>query len=255
MVLDDSIESIHNLFKTPAFDFVDDALKKECLSLNEWPDIDSYNKLFHQSPFPFTKQDTNAVKVHGGYLGYIDRFKEIPTRLENVHDFMNAMSWHCYPQSKMCLQQLQLQYDRDKVAGNNRSSQQNAYTLFDESGIILISNDPQFIELIKNHQWNDLFWNQRQELIANTKIICFGHGLLEKLQEPFIGLCGKIMWVEANPNIELDDLDQLIRKAIADQLHDTKDLSPFPILGWPDWRPQQDENFYNNTDYFRPLRQ
>jgi len=34
-----------------------------------------------------------------------------------------------------------------------------------------------------------------------------------------------------------------------------QDLSPFPLLGLPGWHPDNEqENFYENKDYFRPGR-
>ncbi len=34
-----------------------------------------------------------------------------------------------------------------------------------------------------------------------------------------------------------------------------RDLSPFPVLGLPGWdKNNENETYYNNTDYFRPGR-
>jgi len=51
---------------------------------------------------------------------------------------------------------------------------------------------------------------------------------------------------------KMSTLDKKLTESIIN-LNNPKDLHPFPILGMPDWHPDNNNaEFYKNTSYFRP---
>jgi hypothetical protein len=81
---------------------------------------------------------------------------------------------------------------------------------------------------------------------------------------PFIGLTGK--WLAVSVPQGFSELDKWQQRAVLDDAMSvrisaldafqiTPLLKPLPLLGVPLWRSPQDAKFYQNKDYFRPLRQ
>jgi hypothetical protein len=80
---------------------------------------------------------------------------------------------------------------------------------------------------------------------------------------PFIGLTGKWLAVsvpkgfsEMNKWEQRQEVDKSLVKRITelDAFNKSPLLKPIPLLGIPGWYENQDEAFYNNSEYFRPIR-
>jgi hypothetical protein len=81
---------------------------------------------------------------------------------------------------------------------------------------------------------------------------------------PYLGMTGKAVFLPVNSDyflLPFDEkivfLDKQITAMILDPhlLSSPQDLSPFPLLGWPGWWPEaQNELFYENKKYFREKR-
>lgn len=90
----------------------------------------------------------------------------------------------------------------------------------------------------------------------------FGHGLFEKAQNPYIGMTGKVMFLEVTADFfrlpiheRLKYIDLQLAEWIlsANFPEEPKALHPFPLLGWPKWHAQNHSAvFYDNQNYFRP---
>lgn len=146
------------------------------LSLDTWPDVSSYNKIFFNAPVEFVdqiscpvksfkKRRNNAYSSLKPYDQFIVEDKTVPTRASNVHDFFNALIWHLFPQSKFALHERFLR-EREKNMYQNRNRTQDILTMFDEGGSFLISH--------------------------SCSAIIFGHGILEHMvrsQNPIHSLC------------------------------------------------------------------
>ena len=239
-----------------AFQFLDPLVKDNITSYNSWPQVHDYQNIFPHAPINFIEQDDDDLKDCGGYERYIEKHKAIPTRPQNIHDFMNALSWHHFPNSKLSLHQTQSREHKQQLQSplNKRSPLQNACTLFDEGGVILISESTKFIQAIRAHRWAELFLEQRPALKDETRLLVLGHALMEKSLNPYIGMCGNTIHIQADPQTTDSEIDKLLAAYIQKSLTNTKQLSPFPILGYPDWHPENETPaFYANTDYFRPL--
>ena len=127
--------------------------------------------------------------------------------------------------------------------------------LFDECGVIFVSENDSLVQAIRDHGWQSLFYDKRATLSEETRIYVFGHALLEKSLHPYIGMCGNVLHLACATDTPLTQLDELLAQQLPLQLQNTADLLPFPILGYPGWHPDNaSPDFYRNDAYFRPLR-
>ena len=183
----------------------------------------------------------------------------VPLRTGNWHDFFNAAAWLTFPCTKAALNRAHVAELRLRPAGK-RNRRRDALTLFDESGVVVISSSRTVLDGIRNFAWQRVFWEQREMLIATTRFIIFGHALYEKALAPYVGMTGHALLLEAaesggHDEINSDDADALAALALSAQITQPGDLSPLPVLGVPGWwHANQDSAFYDNTAYFRAGR-
>ena len=186
---------------------------------------------------------------------------EVPTRQDNWHDFFNALVWLTFPRAKAALNQIHFQSLHDNVRNKTekRGPRRDAATLFDESGVIVLSSRSEWITLLQQHAWKTVFWRHRASIPASMRFILFGHALYEKMLNPYVGLTGKGIFFEVDEVFlqqPLADRLQIIDHWLADfllhTLSSTADLSPIPVLGYPGWTDANaDSGYYDNQRYFR----
>ncbi len=189
----------------------------------------------------------------------------VSTREENWHDFFNAMIWALFPQTKKLLNGLHIQELKNQ-ANSLRTKSRDAITHLDESGIVVVSSSANLLDGLKQHEWLDVFYQQREYWLTinpNQKIsaFIFGHGIYEKALNPFIGFTGKMYPIKVaddffslNKKQQYKQLDQYLAKDIEKTkgLNDNQKLSPLPVLGVPGWSEEnKSREFYLNTNYFR----
>jgi hypothetical protein len=192
---------------------------------------------------------------------------ELPVRAGDWHDCFNVLVWLAFPRAKAALNArhyAELERRRGTRA-LNRGPVQDALTLFDEGGVIVASADAGLARLLLDWRWKALFWERRAELSRRVRFFLFGHALYEKALDPFLGMTARGLVLEvpaevldAPPAEQLAEVDRRAADRIADPLdfRTTRELAVVPILGVPGWFPGNDrEDFYDNTDYFRPRRQ
>ncbi len=81
------------------------------------------------------------------YDGHIVERAEVPSREDNWHDLMNALSWICFPRSKWTLHQAQyaaLVEEVERLGGARpqiRGRERDRLTLLDEAGLIELRFD------------------------------------------------------------------------------------------------------------------
>jgi len=234
---------------------------------NKWPDIDDYNAWFRQSAevnhlpseyhVSFIIQSELADYEQDVYLR-----RNVCTRKENWHDFFNNLTWILYPKTKWALIQRSYQENADKPLTQVRSKRQNLLAHFDECGMVLCSVKPSLFNDVKMFSWKKLFF-ETTDLAEHAWPLIFGHGLFEKAKNPYVGMTGKVVFLEVAP--EFFDLPILERLGFVDTKMaawiasldfpaEPKALHPFPLLGWPKWHAQNsDPSFYDNRDYFRSM--
>ncbi len=250
-----------NAMRAPFFDGIRSLLNEFDGDL--WPTLEQLNALVA------AREVTNA---RGGAIRFVPPLAEalsamhyemqiadtgqVPTR-DNWHDLFNALQWIAFPQLKSAIN---TQHARLLAAGGAseataRSIPRDVLTMFDESGVIVASTDASLLELLRSFQWRELFVARRAEVIANTRFVLVGHGLMEKSLEPFIGITAKAMLLHVDA--KTTSLDRAASGWLLDSanLLDSQNLAPLPLLGIPGWDARNEiPAFYDNIDYFRPGR-
>lgn len=216
----------------------------------------------------FVNQSPNE-KQHDYYENQIVYDKVIPTRADNWHDFMNAMIWFQFPQSKSVISQLHAQ-DIAEFGLTPRTPRRDRLTHFDECGLLLVVEESsldacrKWFMALCTHQWSNVF--QQYQAFWHTKIhpCLFGHATAEMLLNPFIGLTAKWVLVPVENGFHQCDISQqfahLDERLCDVLLHysgfaSKNVLRPLPVLGIPDWYGIQTHEFYANSAYFRQQRE
>lgn len=248
-----------------------DSIRGVCLPFinsPQWPSLEQYSAEFRKRSIQShnncqiktVEQGPGPEKFEDHYESRIYLKGELQTRFENWHDYFNAMCWLQFPKSKASLNALHFEKSKVRKPGTNRSPLENAITLFDECGAVIVADDESLLELIRNHQWKELFWNNKEAFGRHIQCYVFGHAMHEKSLTPYIGMTAHTVMIRHSNDFfkndysgQLSEIDQIISDLWMNKaIEKTKDLQPFPLLGMPGWWGRtQDENFYLNTEYFR----
>ncbi len=155
-------------------------------------------------------------------------------------------------------------YSKLELGNTGRGAVRDVNTLFDESGVIVVYADAALAALLRDFQWQELFWQRRELVRATMGFYLFGHGLYEKALQPYVGMSGQGLLIKVEQAFfnwplkqQLKHLDSLLADYLAAPEHcrSTRDLSPVPLLGIPGWAADNDcAAYYDNTAYFRPGR-
>ena len=180
----------------------------------------------------------------------------IATREYNWHDYFNLCIWVNFPKTKAVINSLHYSEMLSKTQ-KNRTPTENAMTLFDENGVVVLSTDKKLLDLIRRHEWKQLFWEHREDVLKKMRVLIIGHSLYEKFLNPYIGMTAHtVLWHIDNINLENNLVDNRLAQELASKIYSSpKSLQPLPILGYPGWYEMNaDEAFYDKVNYFRPLR-
>jgi len=226
-----------------------------------WPKITDYQSLFKLKNVGITpvSQSGHVEIFEDQYEPRVYLKKELQTRTENWHDFFNAMIWMSFPQTKKTLNSLHYKTASNRDVGTNRSTLENRITQFDECGAIIVTTNKILLELIRKHQWNELFLEHKESFEDDVKCVVFGHAIFEKALAPYIGMTCHCILVEDEKllkDIQEDNyasLDQYLAKLWKYEIAiSASRFNAFPILGIPDYWSDQSIEFYSNRNYFRP---
>ncbi|MFC1747551.1 DUF3025 domain-containing protein [Pseudomonadota bacterium] len=249
------------------------------VDFESWPGLADYQSVLDNWPAEINTQGGAPLKI-AAQAGRPDQFEqhyapriyltgEIQTRTENWHDFFQYLSWFMFPTTKAVINAIHLPYAKARLEEGGaelgrRSPVENLLSLFDEGGAVLISSDPELLQLVRDFQWKELFWHRRDELADKFKCVAFGHAMYEKGMAPYLGMTANCILLDAderffqqNNDAQLAWVDEQLAEIFSkgERLAKPRDLSPFPILGMPGWDAQNDdEAYYDNVSYFRPGR-
>lgn len=238
--------------------------------LDRWPTLDELNALLSPSirtasgaAIRFVPQDAKPRCMEEKYEARIYLNGEVQTRTENWHDLFNALVWLAFPQAKAAINAKHFEVISQGGEGN-RDSVRDALTLFDESGVVVEHADESLALMLREHQWRELFWEQRKSFRERMRFVIFGHSLYEKALHPYIGFTGKgLMFKVAaadGPEQPLQDHARHLDGKLAEALAQGKSISApgftaVPLLGVPGWwEGNECAEFYGNTAYFRPKK-
>jgi hypothetical protein len=257
---------------SPAFSAFGEASR--ALTTAEWPCCNDLNRVLAAratpvvnasgQPLNFVDQTARAQSFEAEYEPRIFLRGEVQFRA-GWHDVFNALAWLAFPRIKAALNERHFHalVCQRKSGTPNRTAAQDALTLFDESGVIVVTADDELGDLLTGHQWKELFWRRRAAVAASMRFYLFGHGLAEKMLSPFVGVTGRGLictmprsFVALSLPEQLTALDAQISARIRTLNGLTAhQLTPVPLLGIPGWcAGNEDEQYYANTKYFRPLR-
>lgn len=261
----------HFLNRSPMFE----PLYRVAHTLNQfdhWPTFDLLNQLI--------ATHCSSIHTHNGHLlqfvpqsESIEHFEqqyeprtylcgELQTREQNWHDLFNALVWMTFPYTKAILNALHYHDLKTRPAHHQatRGQLRDAITLFDESGVLVTSSDDHLTQLLKHFEWKTLFWENRSNLLKHMRFYLFGHGLYEKALSPYVGMTGKGLIFQVKPAFyqknltnQIIDLDSKLANLLSSGSITSADLTPVPLLGYPDWSPDNSSAaYYENKNYFRP---
>ncbi len=246
----------------------------------------------------FVPAGDNALRQFGlEYEASIYREGLVPTRPDNFHDLFNALVWMAFPQTKAILNRLhyrEMTADGAQDLGGSRGTARkesgsrgtarkdvgsrgtarkdvgsrgtarDVLTLFDEGGVIVACSEPELARLLREFQWQSLFWARRSEVSRAMRFFVFGHAIQEKALRPYKGLTAKALVMEVSQEFFAMPLDAQLTEADERAAHhfsspealaSTRTFAPLPILGVPGWAPENEcEAFYKDTSVFRPGR-
>ena len=209
----------------------------------------------------FVPQATGKQNLEQQYEARIYLTGEIQTRINNWHDFFNALVWKIFPHTKSMLNQIHFQAQQFESSNSikNRCGLRDAATLFDESGIIVVSEQSSLARLLVDFEWKSLFWRQRDAVLQSMRFFVFGHGLYEKALNPYTGMTGKGIILDVDQTFftqtlpkQLSILDTMLASFLSDTKLSKSLMTPVPILGYPGWiEENRHEAYYDNEQYFR----
>lgn len=224
------------------------------------PDANADDVVGARAKLPrFVAQDREQLRRFGGYEQQVAAAGAVPTRERSWHDFFNMAVWAHFPRVRWALNALHV----DRTLGpvdprNGRAPQQNAAAQFDESGMIVASADASLLSDLRALRFKRVFWQRRDELLASTRFWVIGHGTLESLLTPHLGLASKAVLLELPQTPFLRDGDELrheVDARVAALIDDWRlaapSLDPVPLLGIPGYADNACPDFYDDARYFR----
>ncbi len=208
---------------------------------------------------PLTAIEQQGRLAARDYERWVYEKGQLPLRPGSVHDLLNLCMWSLWPQTKSALNALQVERGLEPKS-RQRSAVGNAGTLFDECGLVLVCSSLGQLKtteaIIRQHQWQALFIDNRELWGQQLQPLALGHGMLEQMLRPFDGLMGKCVLLPAagtegsGPSSTLDHR----LSGWVQQLRQPRELLALPVLGIPGWhRPNENPDYYANRRYFQPL--
>ncbi len=195
------------------------------------------------------------------YEGRLYARGELEFRERSWHDLFNVLVWLAFPLAKAALN---ARHRAAPAMARGRGPVRDALTLFDESGMIVLSADEGLLEMIRGFRWKELFWARRARVVDGMLFLPFGHALCEKALAPYRGITGRCLLFRAGPEILrlpaaecLRRMDARVAGHLADPetMQRTRELAPLPLLGIPGWcADNRQETYYDDRDQFRPGR-
>lgn len=203
-------------------------------------------------PLRFVAADPAALPG-AGYEQQIFDHGTVATRLEGrgaLHDFANALSWIAFPRLKARLNALHVEALAQPVEPGRRGALRDRATLLDESGALVLTDDPGVAALLRGFCWRELFVLRRADWPSRIRVLPLGHALLEKLRAPYKSLCAHAWVLAVKPSTALDEIDTLAARALNHEA--LAALTPLPLMGIPGWSSSNDDPaFYNDPKVFR----
>jgi hypothetical protein len=170
----------------------------------------------------------------------------IATRVDNQHDWFNALAWLAFPRTKARINARHAaEIPRE---GGQRGPLRDLLTVFDEGGVLVACDDEELVRLVREMRWKELFWAHRSRTRAKMRLVVVGHAALEKALEPWPGITCKALFVDPQANPDDQAAEWLAHLPAGAR---PRDLAPLPVFGFPGWAGNDSASFYDDDRYFR----
>ena len=245
---------------------------------HNWPGLNDYQTLL-TSIRDSLQTESGATLRFVGQDGRSDRFEqqyepriflngEIQTRTANWHDFFQVLVWCLFARTKLRLNKLHYEAAshryRSQPRQRNRTAIENTVTLFDECGAVVVSSQPDLLDMLRQFHWKQLFWRQRDDVCQHMRCYLFGHALYEKALRPYTGLTAHALLLPVSTAFhdqplheQISHIDNWLVEMFShprDKIH-SRMFHPLPLLGMPGTcDDNRHESYYDNTAYFRSAR-
>lgn len=199
-------------------------------------------------PLRFVLPDDSPL----GYEERAHRLGEVETRPENWHDAYNAEVWLEFPRAKTVINRRHFDAlsEQRGIGDPRRGRIRDRLTQFDECGVLIAGLRSELWQALCEHRWREVFVDHRDEARAASFLI-FGHASRDSLRAPFVGLCGKALWLDTDSR-SLEELDELLARRLA-SADFCQRWPALPLLGIPGITADNDDPaYYDDTRQFRP---
>lgn len=171
----------------------------------------------------------------------------VATRPESLHDWFNALAWLAFPRAKARINALHAR-ELPRDPKGRRGPLRDLLTIFDEGGAIVVCDNQDLLDLLRQGSWKTLFLDLREHVQQKMRVTVFGHAVMEQALEPRPGITCKAIVLPGG------DLDEGVARWLTEAPADAspKALLPLPVFGIPGWSERQDAAFYEDRRYFRP---
>ena len=184
------------------------------------------------------------------YEQFISQTACCPVR-DGWHDLFNGLCWHLFPTTKRRLNQLQAARILQDGVLPTRGALRDALTVFDENVALLQAPDALW-DALAVKDWRRVFIDLRP-LWQQSRLVLFGHALLEKLLAPRKSITAHVVRVPAGQGA-LPDWDLWLSRALTAEQLPSGPFVHLPVLGVPGWWDANDDpRFYQDPQVFRPL--
>ena len=92
-------------------------------------------------PLRLVRQDAKATRFEARYEPRAYLKGELQVRENDWHDFFNVLVWLTFPRAKAALNARHYQSQQACAGQVNRGAAQDALTLLDESGVIVVASE------------------------------------------------------------------------------------------------------------------
>ena len=192
-----------------------------------------------------------ALPVGQAYEAFIYQTRQVPTR-EGLHDFFNGLCWLHFPLTKSRLNALQAEQIARSGIHSVRGAARDGITVFDENAAFLQAPDALWQALLVK-DWTRL-WVTLRPMWAQTRLVLFGHALLEKLVAPRKSITAHVYRVHAKDS-SLAAIDHWMAHDLSADKLAAKPFAHLPVLGVPGWcSANAAPRFYDDTSVFRAPR-
>lgn len=169
----------------------------ECV---EWPDVSTYMLPARTKesrpcsgagvPLEFVPERLPSRKKLGFERLYEPRIfvsGQVSTRPHHWHDFFNMLVWHSFPKTKAALNRRHfLAFDERapfpwKTPVQARTPEQDALTIFDEGGMIVLCSDLKLWKMVRDESFDVVFKKMQPSILASMRFFVFGHAVYEEM--------------------------------------------------------------------------